>query len=170
MGAPDLTRRVYMNKYGLEEGKTYADQNTLLEPNNFIPSWEDGGEEKQEVSFALRKLREQYDALFKRRKEKQDELDLLRADIKKANEEEKRVAKEFSGGNLDYELTLQQFNYLKKKHQFTEMDNVAYIYMLDRMKRDLISLSLTINDLTESLRSKKNIAEDENSKHMKSRE
>jgi len=24
-GAPDLTRRVYMNKYGLEEGKTYAD-------------------------------------------------------------------------------------------------------------------------------------------------
>lgn len=50
------------------------------------------------------------------------------------------------------------------------MDNVAYIYMLDRMKRDLISLSLTINDLTESLRSKKNIAEDENSKHMKSRE
>jgi len=41
---------------------------------------------------------------------------LLKADIKKANEEEKRVAKEFSGGNLDYELTLQQFNYLKKKH------------------------------------------------------
>jgi len=34
-----------MNKYGLEEGKTYAEANTLLEPNNFIPSWEDGGEE-----------------------------------------------------------------------------------------------------------------------------
>jgi len=42
--------------------------------------------------------------------------------------------------------------------------------MLDRMKRDLISLSLTINDLTESLRSKKQIADDEQSKHMKSRE
>lgn len=44
--APDLTRTVMMNKYGLEEGKTYAEANTLLEPNNFIPSWEDGGEEK----------------------------------------------------------------------------------------------------------------------------
>lgn len=50
------------------------------------------------------------------------------------------------------------------------MDNMAYHYMLDRMKRDLISLSLTINDLTESLRSKKTIDNDENSKHMKSRE
>ena len=159
-----------MNKYGLEEGKAYAEQNTLLEPNNFIPSWEDGGEERQEVSFALRKLREQYDALFKKRKEKQDELDLLRADIKKANEEEKRVAKEFSGGNADYENTMEEFRHYEKHHHFTKMDNMAYKYMLDRMKRDLISLSLTINDLTESLRSKKTIAEDENSKHMKSRE
>ena len=42
--------------------------------------------------------------------------------------------------------------------------------MLDRMKRDLISLTLTINDLTESLRSKKAISEDETAKLMKSRE
>jgi len=159
-----------MNKYGLEEGKTYAEQNTLLEPNNFIPSWEDGGEERQEVSFALRKLREQYDALFKKRKEKQDELNLLRADIKKGNEEFKRVCKEFSGGNADYENTMEEFRHYEKQHHFFKMDNMAYKYMLDRMKRDLISLSLTINDLTESLRSKKTIAEDENSKHMKSRE
>jgi len=42
--------------------------------------------------------------------------------------------------------------------------------MLDRMKNDLISLTLTINDLTESLRSKKSITEDESRKQMKSRE
>jgi hypothetical protein len=42
--------------------------------------------------------------------------------------------------------------------------------MLDRMKKDLISLTLTINDLTESLRSKKSITEDESRKQMKSRE
>ena len=43
-------------------------------------------------------------------------------------------------------------------------------YMLDRMKRDLISLTLRINDLTESLRSKKGICDDETNKQMKSRE
>jgi len=30
---------------------------TLLEPNNVIPSWEGGGEEKKEVSVTMKKLR-----------------------------------------------------------------------------------------------------------------
>lgn len=50
------------------------------------------------------------------------------------------------------------------------MENMGFNYMLDRMKRDLISLSLTINDLTESLRSKKGITDEEIAKQMKSRE
>lgn len=28
-----------MRKYGLDEGTLYVEGNTLLEPNNFIPSW-----------------------------------------------------------------------------------------------------------------------------------
>lgn len=28
-----------MRKYGLEEAQAHIEQNTLLEPNNFIPSW-----------------------------------------------------------------------------------------------------------------------------------
>ena len=46
-----------MRKYGLDEGKLYVETSTLLEPNNFIPSWEAGDEEKKEVSVALRQLR-----------------------------------------------------------------------------------------------------------------
>jgi len=38
---------------------------------------------------------------------------------------------------------------------------MGFNYMLDRMKRDLISLSLTINDLTESLKSKKGFNDEE---------
>lgn len=45
-----------------------------------------------------------------------------------------------------------------------------YHYMCRRMLRDLISLSLTINDLTESLRSKKGISDEEIAKQEKSRE
>ena len=50
-----------LNKYGLNVGAAYDEQFTLLEPNNFIPSWEAGDEEKKEVSNALRTLREKYD-------------------------------------------------------------------------------------------------------------
>lgn len=50
------------------------------------------------------------------------------------------------------------------------MEKMGYNYMLDRMKRDLISLTLTINDLTESLRSKKGITDEEMAKLMKARE
>lgn len=28
-----------MRKYGLDETQAYVEQSTLLEPNNFIPSW-----------------------------------------------------------------------------------------------------------------------------------
>merc|ERR1719272_644708 len=105
MGPVDLTRKVMMNKYGLEEGKTYAEANTLLEPNNFIPSWEDGGEEKQEVSTALRRLREDYDIIFRKRQDKCNELDLLRADINKAKDEDKRVSRDTGTADLDIDLS-----------------------------------------------------------------
>jgi hypothetical protein len=60
-----------MRKYGLTEGAAYAEQNTLLEPNNFIPSWEDGGEESREVSAALRNLRKDYDEFKMKTTEKE---------------------------------------------------------------------------------------------------
>lgn len=70
-----MSRSIMMRKYGLEEAQAHVDQNTLLEPNNFIPSWvctitfilvqETGDEEKKEVSNALRKLRLKYDAIHK---------------------------------------------------------------------------------------------------------
>ena len=42
--------------------------------------------------------------------------------------------------------------------------------MLDRMKKDLISLQLTSNDLIESLKSKKIIINEELNKQRKSKE
>lgn len=54
-----------MNKFGLNVGAAYVETSTLLEPNNFIPTWESGGEEKKEVSSALQNLREQYDQTHK---------------------------------------------------------------------------------------------------------
>ena len=62
-----------LNKYGLNVGAAYTEQCTLLEPNNFIPSWEAGDEEKKEVSNALRVLRQNYDQKRKAVLEKEAE-------------------------------------------------------------------------------------------------
>jgi len=60
-----ISKKIMMNKYGLTVGVTHVETATLLEPNNFIPSWESGGEEKKEVSSTLKKLRESYDQTHK---------------------------------------------------------------------------------------------------------
>lgn len=58
-----VRKDIMMVKYNLSVDPSYSEQNTLLEPNNFIPSWEAGDEEKKEVSSALRKLRINYDQI-----------------------------------------------------------------------------------------------------------
>ena len=59
------SKTIMLNKYGLNVGAAYTEQCTLLEPNNFIPSWEAGDEEKKEVSNALKSLRQRYDQIRK---------------------------------------------------------------------------------------------------------
>lgn len=152
--APDNTRKIMINKYGLEQNATHVEQNTLLDSNNTIPSWETGDGEKAEVSIALLKLRDEYDEIRRRALEKDEQLVQIRADIKKAKEEEKRVSKDFGGSMLDIEKSDAELKHLGTTHEFQKMEKMGFNYMLDRMKRDLISLSLTINDLTDSLKSK----------------
>ncbi len=97
-----------MRKYGLDEGAHYTEMNTLLEPNNFIPSWEAGDEEKKEVSVALRKLREKYDQIHKKVSEKKNANETLEKDIKKAKEEQKIVSRDFGGANEDSERSAKE--------------------------------------------------------------
>ena len=61
-----------------KRGPEYVATATLLEPNNFIPSWEAGGEEKKEVSASLRKLRLKYDNINKLVRQKERELEELK--------------------------------------------------------------------------------------------
>ena len=71
------SKAIMLNKYGLTVGAAYTEQCTLLEPNNFIPSWESGGEETKEVSNALRNLRQRYDRIKRLVNDKENDLELL---------------------------------------------------------------------------------------------
>ena len=140
---------------------THVDQYTLLDQNNIVPTWESGSGEATEVSTALLKLREEYDEIRKKALKRDAELLLNKAAIKKAKEEEKRVSKDFGGISNDIEQSMAELHHLRTTHEFQKMENMSFNYMLDRMKRDLISLNLTINDLTVSLRSKQGFTEEE---------
>ena len=75
------SKAIMLNKYGLNVGAAYTEQCTLLEPNNFIPSWEAGDEEKKEVSTALRNLRKDYDQYRRLVDEKERALEQLTVSI-----------------------------------------------------------------------------------------
>ena len=123
-----------------------------------------------EVSDTLLNLRKDFDLIAKDCHNMERRKDLLIKGIRMAGEEEKRVTKEFSGGNEEMDKQTEELAYISKCHDIQKMENHSYRYMLDRMKRDLISLTLTINDLSESLRSKERISDEEYAKHMKSLE
>ena len=159
-----------MCKYGLDAGTHYTEANTLLEPNNFIPSWEAGDEEKKEVSNALLNLRKKYDQISKIRREHEEKKCALDKDIHKAKEEFKIVSKSFGGASKDTELSNLELKEVREQHDYETWYNLTYEHMLDRMKADLISLTLTINDLTESKRSKTNIQIEESRRSMQAKE
>jgi hypothetical protein len=107
-----------MRKYGLDEAQVHVEANTLLEPNNFIPSWETGDEEKKEVSNALRKLRLKYDVIHKFVIEKEEQLEQLKKGVEKAAQEEIKVAMETSGTNLETEQAKLELDGVKDRHDF----------------------------------------------------
>ena len=102
--------------YGLAQNVTHVEQHTLLDTNNHIPSWETGDGEKAEVSIALLKLREEYDEIRRRALEKDEQLVQIKADIKKAKEEEKRVSKDFGGATQDIVKSESELKHLKTTH------------------------------------------------------
>ena len=71
---------------------THMQRNTLLEPNNYIPSWEAGGEEKKEVSDTLRTLRQKFDVVKKTVEDRSSILESLKRDLNKTIEEESFLA------------------------------------------------------------------------------
>ena len=117
-------------------------RNTLLEPNNCIPQWEAGGVEQQEVSKTLKVLRKKYDVIHKTVQSKQQELDDLKRKLEKAGEQEMYLAEmnQLKNGTVNSNTT--ELDSLKEEHEFEKLTQCQYEYMLDRMKRDLISSSL----------------------------
>ena len=120
-GQKNLSKKIMMRKYGLDEGQLYIEQSTLLEPNNFIPSWEAGDEEKKEVSLALKKLRKKYDDIHMMTLKKDEDLQLIQKKFKnlpKKNvvEGDEEGQKKLSGVEAETKQIMGELEEVKEQH------------------------------------------------------
>ena len=179
-GAPKSSYMVMMKKFKNENAVphikknerevTHMAKNTLLEPNNFIPQWEAGGEEKKEVSATLKVLRQKYDKIHKTVLAKQNELDDLKRKLEKANEEEIYLSDMniIKSGTKNSNQT--ELDALVEEHEFEKLAGQQYEHMVKRMKADLIASQLRSQELKESMKSKKDILLEEQDRQRKSKQ
>lgn len=90
--------------------------------------------------------------------------------MSKAQQELSAVSKDTGGGELDKQRTHQHLGMLEESYLFQSLTKRIRNHMLDRQKKDLIALTLKINDLVESLRSKNIIYDVESNMQMNSRQ
>lgn len=67
--------------------------------------------------------------------------------------------------STDDELTV-----IKEEHEFELMFQRSYAHMIERMKKDLIAIKISANELSESFKQKEGIMNEEQDKSRKTKE
>jgi len=65
----------------------------------------------------------------------------------------------------DDELTM-----IKEEHDFELMFQRSYAHMIDRMKKDLVAIKISANEMSESFKQKEGIMNEESEKSRKTKE
>jgi len=167
---PDMSMSVLMKRYKLDDGKTkYMEQSTLLEPSNVVSHKQDE-EEMKEVSGSLADLKKKHDIVKKKVNEKEQDLDILRKEIQQLEYQES------SAEGVVYENSTRKDqidNAVKvtgKKTSEENMNSRIYAHMIERIKRDLISMQMYQKNLEKSLRNKQIMFDEQKEKLRKTKE
>jgi septal ring factor EnvC (AmiA/AmiB activator) len=93
----DQTKSVIQKKFRIDDGRSkYMEQSTMLEPSNNQggSKWEDE-EEMREISQSLGKLKKKYDVVRKQALKMEQDLDLVRKEIKQLENQESQAEQTF---------------------------------------------------------------------------
>jgi Fe2+ transport system protein B len=99
----------------------FVPSNTLLEPNNVIPSWECGGEEIKEVSVTMRKLRQQYDLVRRQVEAKEEELSRVKRKLEHQQNEEYFIEDDVYQKSNTIQESLTESQQIKEASEFELM-------------------------------------------------
>jgi chromosome segregation ATPase len=119
--------------------------NTLLEPNNVIPSWECGGEEIKEVSVTMRKLRQQYDLVRRQVEAKEEELSRVKRKLEHQQNEEYFIEDDVYQKSNSIQESLTESQKIKEASEFELMKQRQYKHMIQRIQQDLIAMKIKVS-------------------------
>ena len=149
---------------------SYVPQNTLLEPNNVIPSWEFGDEENKEVSGTLRRIRQKYDNIHKTVLAKERELEIKKRDLEQAKNEEAGIEDRVMRKTDGLEGTKSKLDEIQDSHEYQMMVQRSYQHMIQRMQSDLISIQIKFNESQTSHKNKQQVYQDEADKSRQAKQ
>lgn len=86
------------------------------------------------------------------------------------NEEEFKVEDSLYRKTTFMQSTQDELGMIKDEHDFELMFQRSYYHMIDRMKKDLVSLSIKSNEMQDSYKQKEQIATEETDKSRKAKE
>lgn len=130
----------------------------------------DNDEETKEVAAQLTMIRKRHDKTKEVNSKKRQYLEKIRKELEKANS----VANVAESDSKSLQSRLEQLksslDNTRKKHEDEIRDKKSYLHVLDRMKKDKISMEMKANSLQISLKSAKQILDLETEKYRKMRE
>lgn len=130
----------------------------------------DQSDETSEVASQLTLIRKKHDKTKESNNKKRMYCEKLKLELEKANSS--TVLTEMDAKSLQQKIDQLQFilENNRQKHEEEYLCKKSYIYMLDRMKKEKISMEIKANALQSSLKSSKHVLDAETHKFRKVRE
>ena len=100
---------------------SFVPRNTLLEPNNVIPSWEFGDEENKEVSATLRHIRQKYDNIHMTVLAKEKELKQKQRELEQAKNDESAIEDRVDQKHSGLDRTKEVLDGINGTHEYQMM-------------------------------------------------
>ena len=132
------------------------EQSTLLDPSNVQTGWEDE-EEMKEVSTQLASLKKKHDVVNKQVLKMEGNLDKVKKEIQALEMQEDQAEQAVYETSSRLQQLEEAITGTKGSLEEQAMGNAVYAHMQDRMKKDLIALSIKRKSLEAALRSKEQI-------------
>lgn len=117
----------------MKSKRPFVQRNTLLDPDNVVPSWENGSVETREISMRMKEQRQEYDRVHRAVVAKEKELEQLKKRLDRQKGEETFIDDKNATKHFQIETGASQLSQIKETHDFEQMNQRVYKHMISRM-------------------------------------
>ena len=132
--------------------KPFVACNTLLDPDNVVPSWENGSVETREISMRMREQRQEYDRVHRNVVAREKELEMMKKKLERLQSDESHIEDTNTLNQYRIDSGSEHLSNIKETHDFEKMNHWIYKHMIGRMKADLIATQISANEYHEAFK------------------